>query len=129
MTFSVCFWLLYRYPRTSVQRLADIAVSGVSPYLLQPIRAKQRGTIEKETLRPCIRFSQFQIEGFRRYRVPVQRPVCRYGGRKRQDSTVAFYGKYLTVNRILKGKVVAPADARPFLAEVRREKSVTASKW
>jgi len=65
MTFSACFWLLYRYRRTSVQRPADIAVSDVSLYLLQPIQAKQRGTIENETL----------------------------------------YGKYLTVNRILRGKV------------------------
>jgi SH3 domain-containing YSC84-like protein 1 len=45
-----------------------------------------------------------------------------------KDSTIAFYGKDLTTNQILTGKVVAPADARPFLAEVRRAKRVTASK-
>jgi len=37
-----------------------------------------------------------------------------------KDSTVAFYGKDLPTREILDGKVSAPADARPFVAEVRR---------
>jgi lipid-binding SYLF domain-containing protein len=45
-----------------------------------------------------------------------------------KDSTIAFYGKDLTTNQILTGKVVAPVAARPFLAEVRKAKRVTASK-
>ena len=45
-----------------------------------------------------------------------------------KDSTIAFYGKDLTTKQILTGKVVAPAEARPFLAEVRKAKRVTARK-
>jgi lipid-binding SYLF domain-containing protein len=45
-----------------------------------------------------------------------------------KDSTIAFYEKDLTTKQILTGKVVAPAAARPFLAEVRKAKRVTASK-
>jgi SH3 domain-containing YSC84-like protein 1 len=45
-----------------------------------------------------------------------------------KDSTIAFYGKDFTTKQILTGKVVAPAEARPFLAEVRKAKRVTARK-
>jgi hypothetical protein len=45
MTSSSCFGPSYRYFRTSVQRLADIAVSDVSLHSLQPNQATQRGTI------------------------------------------------------------------------------------
>ena len=45
-----------------------------------------------------------------------------------KDSTTALYGKDLTNRAILDGKVRAPADARPFLSEVRTAKAVAASK-
>lgn len=45
-----------------------------------------------------------------------------------KDSTLAFYGKPLTNNEILTGKVVAPPEARPFLAEVRKAKTVAMNK-
>jgi lipid-binding SYLF domain-containing protein len=37
-----------------------------------------------------------------------------------KDSTLALYGRDLTVTELLTGKVTAPESARPFLAEVRR---------
>lgn len=45
-----------------------------------------------------------------------------------KDSTTALYGKDLTNRAILDGEVRAPADARPFLSEVRTAKAVAASK-
>lgn len=45
-----------------------------------------------------------------------------------KDSTVALYGKDLTSRAVLDGEVRAPAEAREFLAEVRRAKAVAASK-
>src|SRR5580692_6765613 len=45
-----------------------------------------------------------------------------------KDSTTALYGKDMTNHAILDGEVRAPAAARPFLAEVRRAKVITASK-
>jgi lipid-binding SYLF domain-containing protein len=45
-----------------------------------------------------------------------------------KDSTTALYGKDMTNHAILDGEVHAPAAARPFLAEVRTAKAITASK-
>jgi SH3 domain-containing YSC84-like protein 1 len=45
-----------------------------------------------------------------------------------KDSTLALYGKDLTTTQVLTGKVVAPVDARAFLAEVRKAKTVRNSK-
>jgi SH3 domain-containing YSC84-like protein 1 len=39
-----------------------------------------------------------------------------------KDSTIAIYDKDLPTRAILDGKLPAPADARPFIAEVRRIK-------
>jgi len=44
------------------------------------------------------------------------------------DSTVAFYGKDRSTHAILDGEGPTPPEARPFLAEIRRAKRVTASK-
>ena len=44
------------------------------------------------------------------------------------DSTVAFYGKDRSTHAILDGEGPTPAEARPFLAEIRRAKAVTARK-
>jgi lipid-binding SYLF domain-containing protein len=45
-----------------------------------------------------------------------------------KDSTLALYGKDLTSTQVLTGKVAAPVDARAFLAEVRKAKTVRTSK-
>jgi len=45
-----------------------------------------------------------------------------------KDSTTALYGKDMTNHALLDGEVPAPAATRPFLAEVRRAKAITASK-
>jgi lipid-binding SYLF domain-containing protein len=45
-----------------------------------------------------------------------------------KDSTLALYGKDLTSTQVLTGKVAAPIDARAFLTEVRRAKTVRTSK-
>ena len=45
-----------------------------------------------------------------------------------KDSTIAFYGKDLPARAILDGEVRAPAEAREFLAEVRRAKTVAPTK-
>ena len=45
-----------------------------------------------------------------------------------KDSTVALYGKDMTNHAILDGEVRTPAAARPFVAEVRTAKTITASK-
>jgi SH3 domain-containing YSC84-like protein 1 len=45
-----------------------------------------------------------------------------------KDSTVALYGKDLTNTQILDGKIIAPVEARSFLAEVRRAKVVAVKK-
>ena len=45
-----------------------------------------------------------------------------------KDSTLALYGKDLTTTQVLTGKVAAPVDARAFLAEVRKAKTVRTSK-
>lgn len=44
------------------------------------------------------------------------------------DSTVAFYGKDRSTHAILDGEGPTPPEARPFLAEIRRAKRLTASK-
>ena len=41
-----------------------------------------------------------------------------------KDSTVALYGKNLTSTQVLTGKVAAPVEARAFLTEVRKAKTV-----
>ena len=45
-----------------------------------------------------------------------------------KDSTLALYRKDLTSTQVLTGKVAAPVDARAFLAEVRKAKTVRTSK-
>jgi lipid-binding SYLF domain-containing protein len=45
-----------------------------------------------------------------------------------KDSTRALYDKDLTNAQVLDGKITAPVEARPFLAEVRRAKGVAVKK-
>jgi lipid-binding SYLF domain-containing protein len=45
-----------------------------------------------------------------------------------KDSTRALYDKDLTNAQVLDGKITAPVEARPFLAEVRRAKGVAMKK-
>lgn len=45
-----------------------------------------------------------------------------------KDSTRALYDKDLTNAQVLDGKITAPLEARPFLAEVRRAKGVAVKK-
>ena len=45
-----------------------------------------------------------------------------------KDSTFALYGKEVTTQAVLDGEVATPTAARPFVAEVRRAKSVAAAK-
>lgn len=45
-----------------------------------------------------------------------------------KDSTIAFYDKADSTRAILDGEVRPTAEARPFLAEIRRAKAITANK-
>jgi SH3 domain-containing YSC84-like protein 1 len=45
-----------------------------------------------------------------------------------KDSNLALYGNDYTSTRLLTGRIVAPAEARPFLAEVRRVRAVSEAK-
>jgi lipid-binding SYLF domain-containing protein len=44
------------------------------------------------------------------------------------ESTLALYGKDRSTHAILDGEGPTPAEARPFLAEIRRAKAIAASK-